>query len=108
MSPTGSIPNLSSNTSVGSVSNHWNSTSHLPQGHSTPAGPSCSTDSARRHAALASVEEHRPPYSSSTATSSTTTTNLFQGFFPSSSGYMQVRLVFVSGVFVMQDSISDI
>ena len=91
MSPTGSIPNLSSNISIGSVSNHWNSTSHLaPQGHSTPAGPSPNTDSLKRQAGMASIEEHRPPQST------TTTTNLFQGYFPSSAGYMQVRLLLLN------------
>ena len=91
MSPTGSIPNLSSNTSIGSVNNHWNSTNHLPQGHSTPAGPSPNTDSLKRQAAMASIEEHRPTPSTSTTT--TTTTNLFQGYFPSSAGYMQVSFL---------------
>ncbi|XP_070195798.1 focal adhesion kinase 1-like isoform X3 [Littorina saxatilis] len=81
MSPTGSIPNLTGNSSMGNVNHHWNSTSHLPQGHSTPAGPSPNTDSLKRQG----MEDHSRPVQS------TVTTNLFQGYFPSSSGYMQVN-----------------
>lgn len=40
LSPTGSTPNLSGgNASISSLPQHWNSTSNLPVGHSTPAKP---------------------------------------------------------------------
>nr|KAG5701159.1 hypothetical protein BaRGS_023268 [Batillaria attramentaria] len=83
MSPTGSTPNLAVNNSIGGVSNHWNSTSNLPLGHSTPAGPSPDTDSIKRQTAGAG-DQRLPP---------TGTTNLFQGYFPSAAGYMQVSQV---------------
>ncbi|XP_076440427.1 focal adhesion kinase 1-like isoform X3 [Babylonia areolata] len=80
MSPTGSIPNLSGGAPLGSGASHWNSTSHLPQGHSTPVGPSPATTHSLQR--LPSGEESRVPLHS--------TPNLFQGYFPSSAGYMQV------------------
>ncbi|KAL8623580.1 hypothetical protein ACOMHN_000185 [Nucella lapillus] len=79
---TGTLINQSANASMGSVGSQWNSGALLPQGHSTPAGPSPDTRSVKRQGG--GGEEHRPPPSSSI------TTNLFQGYFPSSAGYIPV------------------
>lgn len=95
MSPTGSFPNLSGGSGIGIVGHHWSSTSHLPVGHSTPAGPSPNTDSLKHQIAPANGgkgvgygENHPPPR---VPPQSTASTNLFQGYFPSSAGYMQVQ-----------------
>ncbi|PVD22981.1 hypothetical protein C0Q70_16241 [Pomacea canaliculata] len=84
MSPTGSIPNLSFNSSASSTLNHWNSTSQLPLGHSTPAGPSPSTDILKHPGSWSGLDEHGQP-----RLPPTNTTNVFKGYFPSATGYMQ-------------------
>ncbi|XP_025110216.1 focal adhesion kinase 1-like isoform X6 [Pomacea canaliculata] len=88
MSPTGSIPNLSFNSSASSTLNHWNSTSQLPLGHSTPAGPSPSTDILKHPGSWSGLDEHGQP-----RLPPTNTTNVFKGYFPSATGYMQVSQV---------------
>lgn len=88
MSPTGSIPNLSFNSSASSTLNHWNSTSQLPLGHSTPAGPSPSTDILKHPGSWSGLDEHGQP-----RLPPTNTTNVFKGYFPSATGYMQVSLL---------------
>ncbi|XP_048256196.1 focal adhesion kinase 1-like isoform X4 [Haliotis rufescens] len=72
----GSTSNLSFNSSVSSLPHQWNSTSNLPKGHSTPAaGPSPDM------AAIKSMGRPDPgsPH-----------VNTLHGYFPSSTGYMQV------------------
>ena len=83
MSPTGSTPNLTINHSVASLPHHWNSTTNLPIGHSTPSGPS------PQHPPPGTVPrmaEHRA------VDPGPREINL-QHYFPSSSGYTAVSSV---------------
>lgn len=83
MSPSGSTPNLAANHSVASLPHHWNSTTNLPLGHSTPLGPS------PQHpppGTIPRMSEQKP------ADPGPREINL-QHYFPSSSGYTAVSLV---------------
>ncbi|XP_076085718.1 focal adhesion kinase 1-like isoform X5 [Mytilus galloprovincialis] len=83
MSPTGSTPNLAINHSIASLPHHWNSTTNLPIGHSTPSGPS---------------PQHPPP-GTIPRMSEQRVNDLgpreinLQHYFPSSSGYTAVSSV---------------
>lgn len=83
MSPAGSTPNLTINHSIASLPHHWNSTTNLPIGHSTPSGPS------PQHPPPGTVPRMTEPR---TADPGPREINL-QHYFPSSSGYTAVSSV---------------
>ncbi|XP_021343131.1 focal adhesion kinase 1-like isoform X2 [Mizuhopecten yessoensis] len=79
MSPSGSTPNLTINSSVASLPHQWNSTTNLPVGHSTPLQ-------------ALSPQIHPPPASEpATLRNSQLPAEInLQHYFPSSSGYTSV------------------